>query len=37
MIYELSGYTVEGRVEEALKVNRERYGGGLQEACAITD
>jgi hypothetical protein len=37
MIYELSGYTVEGRVEEALKVNRERYGGALQEACAITD
>jgi hypothetical protein len=37
MIYELSGYTVEGRVEEALKVNRERHSSALQEACTISD
>lgn len=35
MLYELSGYLVNGRVEEALKVNREKYQGALQEACTL--
>jgi hypothetical protein len=36
MLYELSGYTVEGRVGEALQVNRKKYRGELAEACSIT-
>jgi hypothetical protein len=35
MLYELSGYTVNGRVEEALKVNREKYRGILEKACML--
>jgi hypothetical protein len=34
MLYELSGYTVGGRVEAALRVNRDKYREALQEACA---
>jgi hypothetical protein len=37
MIYELSGYTINGRVEEALRVNRDKYRGRLAEACTITE
>jgi hypothetical protein len=33
MLYELSGYTVNGRAGEALKVNREKYQGALRKAC----
>jgi hypothetical protein len=36
MIYELSGYTLEGRVEKALQVNREKYRGVVEEACALS-
>jgi hypothetical protein len=35
MLYELSGYTVEGRVGEALQANREKYRGELAEACQL--
>jgi hypothetical protein len=34
MFYELSGYTVRGRVKEALRVNRDKYRDALQKACA---
>jgi hypothetical protein len=37
MLYELSGYTVAGRVEEALRVNREIYQSALAAACATND
>lgn len=37
MIYELSGYTVERRVEEAMQVNRDKYRGVIADACTITD
>ena len=37
MLYELSDYTVAGNVEDALKVNREKYRGVLKEACAIPE
>jgi len=32
-IYELSGYTIDGRVEEALRINREMYRSVVQQAC----
>jgi hypothetical protein len=37
MLYELSGYTVGVRVEEALRVNREKYQGALQEVCSLAE
>lgn len=37
MIYELSGYTVERRVEEAMQANRDKHRGVLADACTITD
>jgi hypothetical protein len=37
MFYELSGYTLDGRVEEALKVNREKFSVQLAEACTMPD
>lgn len=37
MLYELSGYTVDGRIEEALHANREKYHAALQQACSVPD
>jgi hypothetical protein len=34
MFYELSGYTVGGRVEEALRVNRDKFRDAVRKACA---
>jgi hypothetical protein len=34
MFYELSGYTVGGRVGEALRLNRDKYRDAVQKACA---
>ena len=36
MLYELSGYTVEGKTEEALRANRDTYRMALQQACSMT-
>lgn len=37
MLYELSGYTIAGRTEEARRVNRDKYRAMLQQACAMPE
>ena len=34
MLYELSGYTVNGNIEQALQANRDTYRAALQQACS---
>lgn len=36
MLYELSGYTVGGRPEEAMRANQTTYRQALQQACSMT-
>jgi len=36
MLYELSGYTVGGRPEEAMQANQTTYRHALQQACSMT-
>jgi len=37
MLHEISGYTVEGKTEEALQANRDMYRAALQQACSMTE
>lgn len=37
MLYDLSGYTVGGQIEDALELNREKYRDAVAEACAIVE
>lgn len=37
MLHEISGYTVEGKTEEALQANRDTYRVALQQACSMTE
>jgi hypothetical protein len=37
MLYELYGFTVDGRVDEALQENRGKYRAVVAKVCAVTD
>jgi hypothetical protein len=37
MLYELSGYTVERKMAQALQANRDTYRAALQQACSLSE